>query len=177
MRRRVESHIIFGDQQGQYVTMARLMRSADASRPSAQHAAGHASAATSVLAHHGSSGGSSGGAAIYDPWLASLPAVSRALARLRARHAAPGAAWRALVAAALLGANAAALYYVARRAYLAYQEQQQQQQQQEQHKAGDEQQAEITRVALAYLQRLWDVALQVRARGAALCLTHLWAHL
>lgn len=91
-------------------------------------------------------------------WLPALPLMlPRMLERLRMRHR---PSWQAVLAAAALGANVCALAYLARRAYNIWAEQQEQQQRKE------EEHQELMRAALAYLQRLWDVATQAGAAGS-----------
>jgi hypothetical protein len=75
-----------------------------------------------------------------------------------------GAPWRAVAAGVLLAANAAALAYLARRVYAAWAEAKAEEVCAE--RAAREHQ-EATRASLNYLQRLWEVAVQVRALGCA----------
>lgn len=126
-------HVLLGnDLARQYVTFSWLAAPADARAAHWQHHM-HAAGPAGEVAR-------------------AMPLLPRALERLRPRGA---LGWQALLAAAAVGANVAALVYVARRAWLAWGEEQ------ERAKAEEEQQ-EVTCAALAYLQRLWDVAMQVR---------------
>lgn len=72
--------------------------------------------------------------------------------------------WQSLLVAAAVGANVWALAYLARRYYASWLEQQQQE-----GKGEEDQQQEVARAALAYLQRLWDVAMQVGVRQSRTC--------
>ena len=131
------------DMARQYVTFSWLSCPTDARAVHWQHHMQHAAPAAHTA-------GAAAAAAAAAPHLPLLP---RALERLRPRH---GLSWQALLAAAAVGANIAALVYVARRAWASWGEEQ------ERARAEEEQQ-DVTCAALAYLQRLWDVAMQVRA--------------
>jgi len=98
--------------------------------------------------------------------LAPFTATAFALERIRPRHG--GVSWQGVLAAAALGANVCALAYLARRMYSAWMENEggeddKEKEKQQQQQQAEEDQSEVTRAALAYLQRLWDIAMQVRA--------------
>jgi hypothetical protein len=153
--------VISGDGGGYLVTMSYL------GKPGAARPRHHSSSSSSVGArgHYSAPSSSSAAAAAASSSAPSALLPSSPLALLPAyftRGGTSGGGWGTLVTAAFVGANALALLYLARRAYDGYCEaaaaRLERAAQEERHKA---EQQEVMRTALAYLQRLWDVAVHV----------------
>ncbi|KAI8464102.1 MAG: hypothetical protein J3K34DRAFT_526479 [Monoraphidium minutum] len=161
---RVESHIVLDDRR--CVPMTWLASGADGGAGAAR---GHG---VGVGGGSGGGGGGGGGAlpfAVMQLRALALPSVAPLSGRHHPQQPPPAAGaapaprldgWPALLAAAALGANAAVLLFLARRAWL------RRAARAAREGAEEEQHEEAARVALAYLQRLWDVSVQAAAAGA-----------
>lgn len=149
----MEHHATLGDKQ--YVTMTWMVGTmAERRAPRWHHtlpqqSSSCAASAPSTQQHH-------------SQWFPELrPLLPRGLERLPWRTQSGGGCgvrWQPVVAAAVLGANMCALAYLVRWAWNTWIERHDRQ------RVEDEQQ-EVTRAALAYLQRLWDVALKTSTAG------------